>query len=124
MYLAENGHKVTVLTRQEKLASDAPPHHYYDMFKEAWEKQENFNYILQARTTAIGVDKVTYVDADGTEHDIKADSVVIAGGMKAKTDLAFTFSGTGDRFYMIGDCEKARNIRLAMRTAFSTASML
>jgi 2,4-dienoyl-CoA reductase-like NADH-dependent reductase (Old Yellow Enzyme family)/thioredoxin reductase len=124
MYLAENGHKVTVLTRQEKLASDAPPHHYYDMFKEAWEKLENFKYIVQARTTAIGVDKVTYVDADGTEHDIKADSVVIAGGMKAKTDLALTFSGTGDRFYMIGDCEKARNIRLAMLTAFSTASML
>jgi hypothetical protein len=94
------------------------------MFKEAWEKVKNFKYIVQARTTAIGVDKVTYVDADGTEHDIKANSVVIAGRMKAKNDLAFTFYGAGDRFYMIGDCEKARNIRMAMRTAFSTASML
>jgi len=124
MYLAENGHKVTVLTRQKKLAADAASHHYYVMFKEAWEKEKNFKFIVQARTTAIGVDKVTYVDADGIEHDIKADSVVIAGGMKARNDFAFTFSGIGTRFYMIGDCEKARNIQHAMMTAFSTASML
>lgn len=30
MYLAENGHKVTVLTRQKELATDATPIHYIE----------------------------------------------------------------------------------------------
>ena len=124
MHLAEKGHKVTVLEMQDMLAPDAVPIHYYVMFKEAWEKLENFKYILQARCNSIGADKVTYIDADGVEHAIEAGSVVIAVGMKPKNDLALEFYGVGDRFFMIGDCNVAGNVQKAMRSAFSTASML
>jgi 2,4-dienoyl-CoA reductase-like NADH-dependent reductase (Old Yellow Enzyme family)/thioredoxin reductase len=124
MYLAQKGHKVTVLEMQNMLASKAVPIHFYTMFKEAWEKEKNFKSILPARCTGIAADKVTYVDADGAEHNIKADSVVIAAGMKAKNDLAMQFYDAGDRLYMIGDCNVAGNVQKAMRSAFSTASTL
>jgi 2,4-dienoyl-CoA reductase-like NADH-dependent reductase (Old Yellow Enzyme family)/NADPH-dependent 2,4-dienoyl-CoA reductase/sulfur reductase-like enzyme len=124
MHLAEKGHKVTLLEMQDMLAPDAVPIHYYVMFKEAWEKLENFKYILQARCNSIGADKVTYIDADGAEHAIEAGSVVIAVGMKPKNDLALEFYGVGDRFFMVGDCNVAGNVQKAMRSAFSTASML
>ncbi len=124
MHLAEKGRRVTVLEMTNMLARDAVPIHYYSMFKEAWEKLENFKYILQARCNGIGADKVTYIDADGAEHAIEAGSVVLAVGMKAKNDLALEFYGTGDRFFIIGDCNVAGNVQKVMRSAFSTASML
>jgi pyruvate/2-oxoglutarate dehydrogenase complex dihydrolipoamide dehydrogenase (E3) component len=124
MHLAEKGHKVTVLEMLDMLAANAVPIHYYSMFKGAWEKLDNFNYVLQARCTSIGADKVTYTDADGKEHAIEAGSVVIAAGMKPKIDLALEFYGAGDRFFLIGDCNIAGNVQKAMRSAFSTASML
>ncbi len=124
MHLAEKGHRVTVLEMTGMLAREAPPIHYYTMFREAWEKLENFNSIVNARCNGIARNKVTYVDADGKEHAIAAGSVVIAAGMKAKDDLAMKFYGAGDRFYMIGDCDVAGNVQKAMRSAFSAASKL
>ena len=67
---------------QDMLALDAPPIHFYIMFKEAWEKLDNFHYILQARCNGIEADRVTYLDAEDKEHAIEAGSVVIAAGMK------------------------------------------
>ena len=124
MHLAEKGHKVTVLEMGDMLAPNAVPIHYYTMFKEAWEKLANFSYILRVRCTGIENDRVNYVDAEGTKHTIEAGSVVIAVGVKPKNDLAMKFYDAADRFYMIGDCDVAGNVQKAMRSAFSTASML
>jgi len=124
MHLAETGHQVTLLEMLNILAPEATPVHYYSMFREAWEKLPDFKYILQARCTAISRDGVTYVDADRKEHTVKADSVVVAAGMKPKNDLALQFYGTGDQFFIIGDCNIAGNVQKVMRSAFSTASAL
>jgi 2,4-dienoyl-CoA reductase-like NADH-dependent reductase (Old Yellow Enzyme family)/NADPH-dependent 2,4-dienoyl-CoA reductase/sulfur reductase-like enzyme len=124
LHLAEKGHKVKVVERLNMLASDAPPVHYYAILRDYWEKQPNFSYVVNAFCTGIKPDKVTYLDADGKEHDIKVDSVVIAVGMKAKNDLAMQFYGAGDRLYTIGDCDKAGNVQKVMRSAFSIASMI
>jgi 2,4-dienoyl-CoA reductase-like NADH-dependent reductase (Old Yellow Enzyme family)/NADPH-dependent 2,4-dienoyl-CoA reductase/sulfur reductase-like enzyme len=124
MHLTEKGHKVTVLEMTDMLARNAVPIHYYIMFKEAWERLPNFKYILNARCNGIQDNKVTYADGGGMEHTIEAGSVVIALGMKPKNDLALRFYGAGNRFFMIGDCSSAGNVQKAMRSAFSTASML
>jgi len=106
------------------LASDAPPVHYYTVLRDYWEAQKNFSFVLNARCNKITADKVTHIDPEGKEHTIKADSVVIAAGMKARNDLALKFYGVGARLYVIGDCDKAGNVQKVMRSAFSTASML
>ncbi len=124
MHLAEKGHNVTVMEMTEMLARDTVPIHYYIMFKEAWEKLPNFTPIVNVRCTGISDKGVTYVDKNNKKHTVKADSVVIATGMKAKNDEAMKFYDAGGRFYMIGDCNDAGNIQHAMRSAFSTASMI
>ena len=124
LHLCEKGHKVKVVEMLNMLASDAPPVHYYAVLRDYWEKQPNFSYVVNAFCTSIKPDKVTYLDADSKEHDIKAESVVIAVGMKAKNDLAMQFYGAGDRLYTIGDCDKAGNVQKVMRSAFSIASMI
>lgn len=124
MHLAQKGHEVTLIEMLDKLAPNAPPVHFYNLFKEAWEKQPNFKYILKARCKSIGADGVTYTDANGKEHTIKAGSVVLSVGMKPNNDLALKFADAADRFFIIGDCSAAGNVQKAMRSAFSTASLL
>jgi len=124
MHLAEKGHAVTVLEIGGMLAPHAAPLHFYTLFKEAWEKLDNFHNILHARCQSIEAGRVTYTGADNTEHTIEAGTVVVAVGMKPMNDLALTFYGAADKFFMIGDCDVAGNIQKAIRSAFSTASRL
>jgi pyruvate/2-oxoglutarate dehydrogenase complex dihydrolipoamide dehydrogenase (E3) component len=124
MHLAERGHDIVLLEVQDRLASDAPPLHYYNMFRDAWKKLPNFKYHLNAHCTDIGVSQVTFKKAENTEHTVEAGSVVIAVGMRPRNDWVLSFYGAGDRFFIIGDCSAAGNVQKAIRSAFSTASML
>jgi len=124
MYLAEKGHNVILLEKGDALAPKSVPVHFYSMFKDAWEKLPNFKYILNARCTLINEEDVIYVDSNGKEHAIKAQSVVIATGMKPKDTLALNYYGYSDRFFLAGYCSGAANLQKVIRSAFGVASML
>ncbi|MBE6991830.1 MAG: FAD-binding protein [Ruminococcaceae bacterium] len=122
IYLARKGHKVTVIEMLDKLAPEAVPVHFRSMFEQTWENQEGFSYLLNSRVTAIEDGAVRYADSDGNEHIIPADSVVIAAGMKGRTDEAMSFSELGCRVRFVGDCNKVGSIQTAMRSAYSQAN--
>lgn len=124
MYLAENGHEVTVLTRQDRLAYDATPIHYVEMVRHAWEQLETFGFITNATATAIERGKVTYRDPAGAEHVLECDDVVLAGGMRPLYDEALEFYGTAGRFFMIGDCKEVGSVQTSIRTAYAAATQL
>jgi NADPH-dependent 2,4-dienoyl-CoA reductase/sulfur reductase-like enzyme len=124
MHLAETGHKVTVVEMLDILAPESIRVHFYTMFQEAWEKLPNFKSILNSRCTSISSNGVTYADKDGKQHKVEAGSIVIAVGMKAKSDLAMKYYSPDYEFFLIGDCNKAGNVRKAIRSAFSIASMI
>jgi pyruvate/2-oxoglutarate dehydrogenase complex dihydrolipoamide dehydrogenase (E3) component len=68
---------------------------------------------------------VTYVDRDGAEHTIQADSVVICGGSKPRMDEALSFAESADRFFVVGDCSgTCGNLQTCNRDAWSKANML
>ena len=121
MNLAQKGHEVTVLEMTHMLAPESTAIHYYSMFKDAWEKLPGFHSVVKATVTAVEDDKVTYLDAEGVEHAIPCDSVVISLGMRAKTDEALAFSNTADHFAIIGDCKKPATVQQAMRQAYAVA---
>lgn len=124
MHLAEKGHNVTVLEKFHMLAKDAPPLQFYSMFKEAWEKLPNFKGIVNAKCTAITQDGVIYVDADGNEQIVKADSVVLAVGMQPKHDEALAFAKMEKKLSFVGDCHTAGNIQMAVRSGYAAAYTL
>lgn len=132
MYLADHGHDVTVLTRQKELAYDASHLHYITMcyikpeggFISAWEVYDNIHGITHATTTSVKDNTVTYTDADGSEHTISADSVVICGGMNPCIDEALAYADSAATFYAAGDCNGAGNIQKCTRDAFGKAMMI
>lgn len=124
MHLAELGHNVTVLEKFQKLAKDAPPLQFYSMFEEAWEKLPNFHGIVNAECTAITDSGVTYIDADGKEQTVNAGSVIIATGMKSKTEEAFAFGELNKRMLLIGDCHTVSDVQVAVRSGYAAAYTL
>ena len=124
MYLAENGHNVTILSRQKKFAAEADRVHYYSMFQDAWRKMPNLTPIKRATTTKVEKGAVTYTDKKGESHTIPCDAVVACGGMGALQDEALTFADVADTFIVIGDCEGSGNVQSATRSAFAAAARI
>jgi pyruvate/2-oxoglutarate dehydrogenase complex dihydrolipoamide dehydrogenase (E3) component len=122
LHLAMLGHEVTILEMQDKLAPDAS-FLYRNGLLEQVEANEHVRYILNACCIGIS-DGVIYRDADGKEQKLEAGSIVIAAGMKPKTDEAMALHDAANRFFMVGDCSAAGNVQKAMRTAFSAAILL
>lgn len=124
LYLAECGHRVTLLTRQERVAPDATCTHYREMFEERWLKEPNFSFVTNAQTLEITGHTVRYRKKDGSEAEIPADSVVISGGRKADTEFALSFYGSANDFFLIGDCKRPGNVQKCMRMAYAAAARL
>lgn len=124
IHLCHAGKQVTVLEMRDMLAADSTPVHYYKMFRDEWEKCEQFTGICNARVTAITEDGVRYLDKDGGEQTVTADTVIIAAGMRARIDEALQYAGVSKYYYRVGDCRQVGNIQKCMRTAYLSASQL
>ncbi len=124
LYLARCGHQVTVLTRRNRLATDAQGSHYYGSLISAVRAETELESLCSATTVSVTPASVTYTDAAGEEHTVTGDSVVACGGMTPLQELAISFSGCADRFFAIGDCSQVGNIHTCTRSAFSAAMQI
>ena len=125
LYLAECGHGVTVLSRRERLASDATLIHFYFSFMDRWKRNENFHELTEVKTLAITAEGVTYRDKDGVEHTAACDDVVACGGMAPLEAEALAFYGCAPVFKFIGDCTApGGNLQRGNRQAYSAVNTL
>jgi NADPH-dependent 2,4-dienoyl-CoA reductase/sulfur reductase-like enzyme len=135
MYLCENGHEVTILTRQKEIAHDASKLHYItcawikrengEAFESpAWERYDNLHSITEVTTQEVAQHSVKYAGADGVTKEIEADSIVICGGMKPCLDEAMQYMQAADECYPLGDCNGAGNIQKCTFDAYSRVMML
>jgi NADPH-dependent 2,4-dienoyl-CoA reductase/sulfur reductase-like enzyme len=121
MYLAENGHMVTVLTSSKELIKAEGPHQVIDTYLD----MKNFSFITEAAARGISDGKVTYLNAKGAEKSIQADSVVVYAGFRPRLDEALKFSDSAAMFFTIGDCNAVGGmVRACTRTAFAAASQI
>ena len=123
LYLAQKGHRVTLVTRKKRIASDANPIHYVDQFRAACRQNENLTILEQTETRNITTGQVVIV-RNGMEETIACDTVVAAGGMEPKRREAAGFAGSAPQVFYIGDCVEAKNVAYCMRTAFAAASQI
>ncbi len=80
---------------------------------------------LSSPVTRITPTQVGYKDPEtGEEKFLDADTVVFASGRKALEDEAEKFRFCAPKFFKIGDCVKASNVRNANRTAYDAAAQI
>ncbi len=102
MYLCNEGHKVTIITRQREAGHDYSAHSA-DAFKDYLRSRPNIHFVTEAQTTAIEEDGVVYTDKEGNSHKIPCGSVVVANGRIPNTEQAYAFAGSAPQFYVVGD---------------------
>ena len=70
-------------------------------------------------------DDAVIVSHDGKEERLEADSVIIAMGGKANTDLIRSFEQTIPETYVVGDCNgELGNLWNSVTSAFDAAMVL
>jgi 2,4-dienoyl-CoA reductase-like NADH-dependent reductase (Old Yellow Enzyme family)/thioredoxin reductase len=122
MFLANAGHNVTVITSSKELYRNVRVH-YPEAIVYAYDHLKTYDYITGAMVTGISDGKVAYTDANGKKQSIKADDVVIYGGLKARQEEALAFYDTAGQFFTIGDCtERGGNVQRSIRSAYFAAA--
>lgn len=87
---------------------------------------ETHNVSMQKniKVHSIGQKSVIYSDADGTKHEVLADSVVLAIGAESNNTLHRSLEKLGIEVKNIGDGEELAYIEGALRSAMTTASRI
>lgn len=117
MHLAQCGKDVTVVEMLPEIAKDASKS-YRRALLGYMERAENLHIITGARCTALGK-TVQYTDADGAAHSLPADTVVMAVGMKSRTEETMAYYHHSYIVRPIGDCrDPGGGVSGAMRSAY------
>jgi 2,4-dienoyl-CoA reductase-like NADH-dependent reductase (Old Yellow Enzyme family)/thioredoxin reductase len=135
MYLAEKGHRVTVLAKDTGIAEATETVIPFDasefyLSSVRWAHLgDAFSYLTGASVKSISGGKVIYQDAEGKEKSVQADSIIASDGRKPRLAEAMKFADTAAWFRVIGDCDAKsgvvrKGIRKSMRSAFAAASAI
>ncbi len=123
LYLAENGHDVTIIEMQDEIAPEANWMHKEGMMQ-AFAKAP-----ITCRT-GLKVSKVVphkgvyAVDKEGKEVFIEAEGICYAMGQRPRTDVVDKLKDVVIDTEVIGDCYKPRKARQAMEMGFWAAVRL
>ncbi len=122
LYLAmEHGKNVSVIEMMDRIAATSA----YAQELALYDRVPKYCHLyLSSPVTRITPTHVGYKGQDGEEHLIEADTVVFASGRKALEDVAETFRFCAPKFFKLGDCLKASNVRHANRTAYDAAAQI
>ncbi|MFC1966778.1 FAD-dependent oxidoreductase [Chloroflexota bacterium] len=118
-FLAQQGKKVTIVEMLETIGTE--------MDKEVWlalgDELSRFGVHIMTGVQLVAVTNqgATLIDKEGHETLVKADTIVLACGMKPVNTLAKDLSGKVKEIYTIGDASQPRTIRNAVADGFALA---
>lgn len=103
LYLADSGHEVTIVTRQNRALHDDLSHGGQFLF-ELFVKHPHIRIVTDTYVSAIKDGRiVTLAGPDGRIYDLAADSIVVSAGVTPQADECAAFAGLTPEFYVIGD---------------------
>jgi len=123
LYLAENGHEVTIIEMQEEIAPEANWMHKEGMMQSFAKAPITCRTGL--RVSKIEPGKGVYaINAQGEEEFIPADGIVYAMGMRPNTATVDSLRDVCLDTFTVGDCVRPRKARQAMEEGFWAAVRL
>lgn len=121
LYLAANGHEVTVVSRRKHFPCDW---HALKATRDYMEALTSFNYLTCCKTTEVGTDYVCYTDSQGVLQRIECDSVVFSGGRVPRMADAMAIAGIAPEYYVVGDNRKPATVKEAVYSGYTVAMNL
>ena len=120
LYLAENGHDVTIIEMQSEIAPEANWMHKEGMMQSFAKAPITCRTGL--RVARIEPGKGVYAtNAEGSEEFIPADGIVYAMGMRPNTGIVDELKDACIDTIAVGDCVKPRKARQAMEEGYWAA---
>jgi 2,4-dienoyl-CoA reductase-like NADH-dependent reductase (Old Yellow Enzyme family)/thioredoxin reductase len=117
-WLADTGHEVHVLEMRDGLALDANDSHRRALLPRM---EQTMSWDCSVKVTEIAENGVKFLDKDGQEHFVEADTVLYAVGQRANSQIVEGLKGACDWFVPVGDCVKARQVKQATYEGFCAA---
>lgn len=118
LHLANEGFNVTIIEMREDVAIDSAPDHRRFMLPLL---EEKVKFAVGMRVTEVVEDGVKAIDANGVEQLFKADTVILAAGLKARSDEAESLRSCAPSYRAIGDCLRAKKVCDAVRGGYDAA---
>ena len=113
--------KATIIEMGSDIARDANPVHKTALMGEFTTYSDKITLMRNTKCVEITDEGVWCETKDGEKTFVKADSVILAAGMKAKLDVVDELRKACDEIVWVGDCKRPRQIRHAVLEAYDAA---
>ena len=118
LHLALKGHEVTIIEKRRAVAVDANPRHRPLLLRQL---EEHTNLRTGLTANAVTETGLVCVDGEGREVVIEADTVLIAAGLRPRTETVDALRACAPVVELIGDCVRPGIIREATFRAYHAA---
>ena len=122
--LAQRGHRVTVLEMRENVAIDAAYLHREALLLEIAKHPEAITLLTHMRCKEVTPEGVVAVDEAGTTRFFEADTVMVAAGMRPRSEAVESLRDCAPDFLVIGDGWKPRRVLEAVRSGYDAGMHL
>jgi 2-enoate reductase len=122
IWLAQQGKKVKVVEKLDKLMSTDPPvPRMNKMMLLDLLRFHKVDILTNTSLFEVKDDEIVVISESFSKHTLKTDTVVLAVGLAPDQDLYRELQGKIHNLYLIGDSRKARNIMGAIWDAYEVA---
>ena len=118
LHLSHLGKKVTILEMLEKAAKDAPYLYWLGLMKEL---EKSVRLETHTKCTQITEEGVFAVKEKGEERFFEADTVLLAVGLKPRTETVESLRYCAPDFCVIGDCLQPATVMEAIHMGYFSA---
>jgi pyruvate/2-oxoglutarate dehydrogenase complex dihydrolipoamide dehydrogenase (E3) component len=118
LHLAHLGKEVTILEMLEKAAADAPYLHWLGLMRELENSVKLETRVKCKRITEGGV---LTVNEKGEERFYEADTILLAVGLKSRTEMVESLRNCAPDFVVIGDCLRSATVMEAIHMGYFSA---
>ncbi len=125
LWLAQQGRKVTVVEiLNEPLSAGIPVQHMNRLMLLDLLKFHRVEVLTRTSLLAISPEEVLLLNRDSERRNFRADTVVLAVGLKPQQGLYQTLRGQISNLYLVGDSRQAQNIMNAVWDAYEVGRMI
>jgi 2,4-dienoyl-CoA reductase-like NADH-dependent reductase (Old Yellow Enzyme family)/thioredoxin reductase len=118
LHLAHLGKEVTILEMLEKAASDAPYLHWLGLMREL---EKSVRLETRVKCTRVTEGGVSAVNMEGEERFYEADTILLAVGLKPRTETVESLRSCAPDFIVIGDCLQPATAMEAIHMGYFSA---